>query len=415
MPRTIVNGHELSTVELDWKQVFYTNCGMVSASNVDQELSWCKTDFAAIGVDYSYFRSRRENDWYPHYIHNLDNLIRFGGLFPPVHVHADMRRTVLLGATHVYEGGCMMVRARDDIYRMVELKGKKIGISKSLNTIKTDWWRIQEEQGIELMLRMNGMTRADVEIVEFPYADDWYDDPEMVGPPIENPSELWFKRDHKKDLAFRPLETALENGVVDAIYTQTGPFQHLQEATGKFKAIEDLAKYPDWTLQMANVPAVITCTDVMAEEHPELVVAFMKSMIKVGQWSNQHKHAAAAILDKQTFYLDVDDTYRNIKNIDMVPNLSPQNLAAIEIGKDFMLSHGYIKNDFDVREWAAPQFAEQAHRELIEEEFAKLRVDKLSMSRNAAPIAEIVSAASADSQEQSNICCAAGDLAGAAS
>jgi hypothetical protein len=28
----------------------------------------------------------------------------------------------------------------------------------------------------------------------------------------------------------------------------------------------------------------------------------------------------------------------------MVPGLSPQNLAAIEIGKDFMLSHGYIKS-----------------------------------------------------------------------
>jgi ABC-type nitrate/sulfonate/bicarbonate transport system substrate-binding protein len=67
----------------------------------------------------------------------------------------------------------MMVRTRDDIYRMVDLKGKKIGLSKSLNTIKTDWWRIQEEQGIELMLRLNGMTRADVEIVEFPYPDDW--------------------------------------------------------------------------------------------------------------------------------------------------------------------------------------------------------------------------------------------------
>ena len=91
---------------------------------------------------------------------------------------------------------------------MVELKGKKIGLSKSLNTIKNDWWRIQEEQGIELMLRMNGMTRDDVEIVEFPYADDWYNNPDMLDP-MENPSELWLKRDHKHDLAFRPLETAL--------------------------------------------------------------------------------------------------------------------------------------------------------------------------------------------------------------
>ena len=48
------------------EQVFYD----------DAKALRCKTDFNHIGVDYSYFRSRRENDWYPHYVHNLDNLIR---------------------------------------------------------------------------------------------------------------------------------------------------------------------------------------------------------------------------------------------------------------------------------------------------------------------------------------------------
>ncbi len=62
------------------------------------------------------------------------------------------------------------------------------------------------------------------------------------------------------------------------------------------------------------------------------------------------------ILDRTTLYLDVEHTYRGIEHIDMVPNLSPQNLASVEIGKDFMLSHGYIKNDFDVQQWAAPEF-----------------------------------------------------------
>jgi ABC-type nitrate/sulfonate/bicarbonate transport system substrate-binding protein len=348
----------------------------VSASNIDQELGWAREEFKKIGVQYGFLRSRRENNWYPHYIHNLDNLIRFGGLFPPIHVHADIRRTKLLGATQVYEGGCMMVRATDNIYRMVDLKGKKVGLTKSLNTIKNDWWRIQEEQGIELMLRLNGMARKDVEIVEFPYPDDWYDDPKMMEP-MENPSELWLLRDHKHDLAFRPLETALLKGVVDALYTQSKVTQHLMEATGKIKAIEDLSKYPDWTLQVANVPAVITCTDVMAEEHPELVVTWLKAMIKVGRWGNEHKHAAASILDKQTFYLDVEDTYRGIKDVDLVPNLSPQNLAAIKIGKDFMLSHGYIKNDFDVYKWAAPEFLEQAAKQLLEERWKKVTAEKL--------------------------------------
>ena len=104
----------------------------------------------------------------------------------------------------------------------------------------------------------------------------------------------------------------------------------------------------------------------MAEKHPELAVTFMKGMIKVGRWANEHKRAAAAILDKQTFYRDVDDTYEGIKPVDMVPNLSPKNLASVEIGKNFMLSHGYIKNDFDVQKWAAPEFLEQAAKELLE-------------------------------------------------
>ena len=380
---TTFKNTKLSTVKLNWKEVYYTNCPLISASNVDQELGWTRSEFKKIGVDYSFLRSRRENDWYPHYIHNLDNLIRFGGLFPPVAVHADIRRTRLLGATHVpYEGGCMLVRARDDIYTMADLKGKKIALSKSMNQIKNDWWRIQEEQGIELMLRLNGMTRDDVEIFEYAYADDWYNDPAMLAP-MDNPSELWLKRDHKHDLAFRPAEPALLNGTVDAIYTQSKPFQHLQEATGKLKAIEDLSRHPDWTLQSCNIPAVITCTDVMAKKHPELVVTFMKGMIKVGMWANQNKHAAAGILDHQTFYLDVEDTYQGIKHVDLVPNLSPQNLASIKIGKDFMLSHGYIKNDFDVDKWAAPEFHEKAARELIEEEFGKRKKERLSINTKA--------------------------------
>jgi hypothetical protein len=61
----------------------------------------------------------------------------------------------------------------------------------------------------------------------------------------------------------------------------------------------------------------------------------------------------------------------------MVPNLSPQNLAAIEIGKDFMVSHNYIKRDFDVHEWAAPQFLEQAAEELLQEEWQKRSTAKL--------------------------------------
>jgi hypothetical protein len=67
-----------TTVPLRWDEVFFTNGPMVSASNVDQELGGCREEFKKIGVGYACFRSRDENNCYPHYIHNLDNLFRFG-------------------------------------------------------------------------------------------------------------------------------------------------------------------------------------------------------------------------------------------------------------------------------------------------------------------------------------------------
>ena len=33
------------TVALDWNEVYYTNCPLMSASNVDQELGWTKEEY----------------------------------------------------------------------------------------------------------------------------------------------------------------------------------------------------------------------------------------------------------------------------------------------------------------------------------------------------------------------------------
>jgi hypothetical protein len=55
----------------------------------------------------------------------------------------------------------------------------------------------------------------------------------------------------------------------------------------------------------------------------------------------------------------------------------------VEIGKDFMLSHGYIKNDFDVHKWAAPEFLEAAAKELLNERWQKVTGDKLPSASSA--------------------------------
>jgi hypothetical protein len=49
----------------------------------------------------------------------------------------------------------------------------------------------------------------------------------------------------------------------------------------------------------------------------------------------------------------------------------------VKIGKDFMLKHGYIKNDFDVDAWAAPEFFDQAARELLDDAVALKSMEKI--------------------------------------
>ena len=46
-----------STVPLSWDEVYYTNCPLVSASNVDQELGWTREEYKKIGVKYAFLRS----------------------------------------------------------------------------------------------------------------------------------------------------------------------------------------------------------------------------------------------------------------------------------------------------------------------------------------------------------------------
>ncbi|MGB5202385.1 MAG: hypothetical protein WBN68_01350 [Sedimenticolaceae bacterium] len=107
-----------------------------------------------------------------------------------------------------------------------------------------------------------------------------------------NPSWWQLKRDQKHDLAFPPLETAVLEEKVDSVYSQSKVFQHIQEATSELAA--------------TSKPII---------------------------WTSKTPTEESRI-------------------IDMAPNPSAQNLVMVKIGKDFILKPGYIKNDFDVEEWA---------------------------------------------------------------
>ena len=246
----------------------------------------------------------------------------------------------------------ILVRTDSDIHRVADLAGRRIGLSRSLNAGKVDWWRATSERGIELALALAGLSRQDVEIRDVDFADD------QKPAPARRPSELWARHD-RHELVHTVEVRALLAGEVDAVYAAFGRTT-LLESTGRLRVIEDLALHPDWTLQIANSPYALTVSAELAEQAPSLVVAYLRAAIRAGRWINANRAAAAAILARVTYRPDTEGTLAAIARTDFVPNLSAQNLAAIDIQKRWLLAHGVIRNDFDLANWAAPQFLAEA-------------------------------------------------------
>ena len=210
--------------------------------------------------------------------------------------------------------------------------------------------------------------------VDYAYADDWYDHPDLLAP-VESAAEDWRSRTRRRDMGFRSLETALAAGQIDACFAAE-PFGAAVSGRGQFKFIERLSVHTDWTLHVGNCPYTVTCTGDFADRNPDLVVSFLKDLIRVGNFCNAHRSAASALLDRSALHRDTAETSLLIPDaIDFVPQLDTRCLKAVDLQKSWMLAHGYIEHDFSVSDWAAPEFAAAAERELLEESFAVTPVE----------------------------------------
>jgi ABC-type nitrate/sulfonate/bicarbonate transport system substrate-binding protein len=340
----------------------YTYCHLLHAGNLDHELGMVEQELARHGARLSYFLSTPSPDFYPHYTHRLDSLFRFGGCIPAIHVKADLVDTLLLGLQWFWEGGGMLVRAHDGIRRVADLAGRRVGLSRSLNATKVDYRRITEERGLELILRLHGMRRDSLDIVDCPFADDWYEGPGMVEP-LPDLLDFWRAYGVQADLSQRPLQPELEAGVIDACFV-TDPLGLEYADSGSFRLVGSLARQPDRSLQIGGAPYALTCTRRYADEHPELVTSYLRGLIRAGRWWNADPAAATSLLEATGFFPPAVSLLPAVEGLDLVPNLSAANLSALAMVKDWMRERGHISADFDVADWAAPEFLASALCEL---------------------------------------------------
>jgi len=341
------------------RDLLYTICPVLVASNVALELGWLDDELAQVGATATYLRSLpQELSWKPHYDHSSDRLIRDGGNSPAVWARADLRPTVLLGLTQAQPAGRIVVRAQVDVYRVADLKGRRFGIYRSLRGDKIDFRRATTERGILAALALNGLTRDDIEWVDILDRDDHRE------VPARTPAGIWAQRRSDVEAIVAGAHSrearALAEGRIDALYDSSIGTAGLLESSGRFKVIEDLDRHPDWTLKIANAPRTITVSTEFAEANRDVVVAFLRAAIRAGRWINANPDAAAAVFQRTTVYSGADTIAKALRGYDLVPNLSVQNLAGLTVEKDFLKAQGYIRNDFNVADWADASYLEEA-------------------------------------------------------
>ena len=340
-------------------ELLYTICPVLVASNVAQELGWLDDELAHVGARATYLRSLPGGAaWRAHYDHGSERLIRDGGNSPAIWAHADLRPTVLVGLTQAQPAGRILVRAEDPIWRVEDLRGRRVGLYRSRNAAKIDHRRATSERGLAQALLLHGLPRDAVEWVAIT------DEDAHAETPSRTPAGIW--RQHRAPAGqYRTLESeALLAGRVDAIYDYSVGGDEVLERGGQIKTILDLDDHPDWTLGIANAPRAITVSAELAERHRDLVVAFLRAAIRAGRWIAAHPDAAAHVFARTTIYPEAAGIARALPRYDLVPNLSARNLAGLTIAARFLQAHGHIRNLPDIGTWADPSFLAEAQGSL---------------------------------------------------
>ena len=215
----------------------------------------------------------RNSNFYPHFTHELDGLFRFGGCIPAIHAKADIATPYFSACSGSRRAAaCWSAPAGESTGPgEVGTSRRRIGLSRSLNPRKVDYRRVTDERGVEVVLRLHGVSH------------------EVVGStasgrrlvrgrrkvPLAGLTEFWGRYGAPTDLRHRPLLPELEAGMIDACFV-TDPFDLGYPDYPGFSLIGSLARQPDWTLQVGGAPYALTCTRPFADEHPDLVTAYLR-------------------------------------------------------------------------------------------------------------------------------------------
>lgn len=336
-------------------RLWYTRCGSATASALAIRKNWLQEEFAKPGTE---LLSLRESDSLEvrnsHFHHGQSGMFREGGNIPPIWARSTGQDTVVLGITWVDEYQGILVHADSDIHELKDLKGKRLAIPLHRDAV-IDFQRGAAQHGFATALSLAGLTPEDAQFVD-----------------VETPSH--DLRDGRRDeSAPRRNETleALKERRVDAIFIRYARGYRTAQDTLFFRQLINIKDLPEPLLRVNNgTPRPITVDRAFLERHPDVVVRYLAVLLRTANWAASHREEVASLLLPESGGETLEDVFAahgDDVHLSFTPKLTDAYVAGLETQKNFLRDWGYLKEDFEIKDWIVREPLEQARR-LVEQE-----------------------------------------------
>jgi len=330
--------------------LYYTRCAVPTPLGIAARLGWLREEFARDRIDIKVVvESENPAQREAHYDHSVENLFRLGGSIPALWAKARGTSTRLLALSWVDEFQGIVTLPDSGVRSARDLRDRRFGLARHASDF-IDHGHASSLRGLFSALRTEGLTLDQVQRVDFieprnSIAEQG--DASVSGSHFAGP---------RRKATNLPL-LALLRREVDAIYLKGPRGLQLVHQLGLHVAV-DLASHPDPLIRANNcTPRTFTVDQQLLDQHPDLVERFVARVLDAGEWAKAHAEETVRFIGDETATASAWVRYGHGSDVHehLHIDLSPQSLGALADLKNFLVEWKYLRSDFSLDEWIAPQ------------------------------------------------------------
>jgi len=334
--------------------IWYTRCPVPTASGIAFQRKMFDQEFAGSGYSVKNIKELGRSAWDSHFSHAQDDLFREGGGSPPIWARANGAGTRLLAVTFMDEALRIYVRADDPAQSIQDLAGRRCALPVWPKLV-FNFYRFAAEKGFYSALKIHGMTDSDVTYVDVIETDEPHD--------IINPQAPEGNKVPRRSYYYNQM-LALCDSKVDAIFAKGGESAQLErESGGRIRQLYDIRVSPNMADRVNNsTPRLLSVSESLLRNHPKAAVSYVRMLLRAANWAKEHVEDVANVVSVEAGISpeDLGTCYEADYQLKFMPSLNRDLLDAVSVMKSFLFDRGYIKQDFSLEKWVAPEPLQEA-------------------------------------------------------